>query len=199
MIRKWIEVGGFLAVLMIVALPLRAGVYLRMGKAGQFELTNDPSDETFKLIAGSHSREKLDKFDQAVEKAAGKHHLPASLILSIVRQNDSDDDNKIPLPPELETIRSDTGEPAAHQYVEPAIRHLKDLFTRYDGNMTLTLAAYHAGREAVNEAGGIPDDQTQKFVDGVRRSFSEFEDREEIFYTYRNEQGVLTVINISPS
>jgi hypothetical protein len=197
MARKWIRVGGILAVLMFVAVPVRAGVYLRIGEDGQFELTNDPGDERFELISGSHTREQLDEFDRAVEKAAGKHNLPSSLILSIARQDDADEEHEIPLPPELEEVRSDTED--VHQYIEPATRHLKEHLNRFDGNMTLTLAAYHAGVEAVDAAGGIPDDRTRKFVEGVRRSFAQFEDRDEIFYTYRNEQGVLTIINISPS
>ena len=44
-------------------------------------------------------------------------------------------------------------------------RHLRDLLDRYDGNITLTLAAYNAGAGAVNKYNGVPAyRETQNYV-----------------------------------
>lgn len=45
---------------------------------------------------------------------------------------------------------------------------LKDLLTEYNGDYTKALAAYNAGRKAVNESGGVPDyPETREYVKKV--------------------------------
>lgn len=45
---------------------------------------------------------------------------------------------------------------------------LKDLLTEYNGDYTKALAAYNAGRKAVNESGGVPDyPETRDYVKKV--------------------------------
>ncbi len=45
----------------------------------------------------------------------------------------------------------------ARDNVEAGVAYLKDLTRRYDGNLRLALAAYNAGPEAVERAGGVPN------------------------------------------
>ena len=44
----------------------------------------------------------------------------------------------------------------ARQNIESGVRHLGHLVDRYGGNLTLALAAYNAGVEAVARYGGVP-------------------------------------------
>lgn len=45
---------------------------------------------------------------------------------------------------------------------------LKDLLTEYNGDYSKALAAYNAGRKAVNESGGVPDyPETRQYVKKV--------------------------------
>lgn len=49
--------------------------------------------------------------------------------------------------------------------LDGGVRHLRDLLTRYAGNLPLALAAYNAGEEAVRRHGGIPPyRETQEYV-----------------------------------
>ena len=49
---------------------------------------------------------------------------------------------------------------------------LKDLLTEYNGDYSKALAAYNAGRKAVNESGGVPDyPETRQYVKKVIESY----------------------------
>ncbi len=56
------------------------------------------------------------------------------------------------------------------QNIEGGVRHLRHLVDRYGGDVTLALAAYNAGVEAVGRYGGIPPyPETQAYVARVLR------------------------------
>jgi soluble lytic murein transglycosylase-like protein len=54
------------------------------------------------------------------------------------------------------------------QNIDAAARHLRDLLRAFDGNLSLTLAAYNAGRSAVARHGGVPPYQeTRRYLEKI--------------------------------
>ena len=71
------------------------------------------------------------------------------------------------------------------QNIEGGARHLRMLLHRYDGNLPLALAAYNAGTQRVDNAGGIPQiSETQNYVQRVLQYRLDYQ---------REGSGVLTV------
>jgi soluble lytic murein transglycosylase-like protein len=52
--------------------------------------------------------------------------------------------------------------------------YLRQLLTRYHGDLELALAAYNAGPTAVDMAGGAPSEQTRVYVENVERTWHSY-------------------------
>lgn len=64
----------------------------------------------------------------------------------------------------------DVHDPASN--LDAGVAYLRDLMTRYDGDLTLALAAYNAGPEAVARYGGVPPyEETRKYLGRIRRFY----------------------------
>jgi soluble lytic murein transglycosylase-like protein len=60
-----------------------------------------------------------------------------------------------------------------HENVDGGVRYLRYLIDRYDGNLTLALAAYNAGESAVKKWGTVPPfPETQNYVQRVLTLYS---------------------------
>jgi soluble lytic murein transglycosylase len=94
------------------------------------------------------------------------------------------------------------------QNIEGGVRHLRDLLQRYDGNLTLALAAYNAGVDAVRTYSGVPPyAETQEYVRRVRALYDGVEGPGPAWavgqtpqYIYRQvaEDGTVTFTNVPP-
>ncbi len=61
------------------------------------------------------------------------------------------------------------------QNIDGGVRFLRDMLDRFDGDVSLALAAYNAGPYAVEEYGGIPPyDETQAYVPRVLEYYQQF-------------------------
>ena len=209
MLRTFTEAGGWYVVLNLLLMfvvmgfmptAVDADIYLK-SEQGKFAVTNNPKDTDYVKVIDSSGEEiqrEADQIQEAVEFAAGEYRLPPSLIFSMIRAFQEPEQGLIlPLPQGYEEEYGDTILRRPQQNIRVSVQFFQRMLKRYDGNMVLALAAFHAGADAVDRVGGIPSDpEVRTFVQSVRNTFKQLESRQTIIYTYRDQQGSLHVVNI---
>jgi hypothetical protein len=121
--------------------------------------------------------------DEAVERIAAQHQLPAQLIHSVIQVESNYNPNAISsagalglmqLIPSTARRFGVTNVFNPVENIQGGARYLRYLLDLYKGNYPLALAAYNAGEGAVARYGGVPPyRETQNYLVSVRRRLEE--------------------------
>ena len=149
-----------------------------------------------------------------IKSLAKKHKLKASLIKAVVRAESGF--NRFAVSKKgavgLMQLMSDTARKYgvidrfnAEQNLEAGVRHLKYLYEKYNQDLSLTLAAYNAGEQAVKKYGGVPPyKETRNFIKRVMKfmgmSFSGYFAKPSTkIYRYRTKEGKIIITDTFPA
>ena len=123
------------------------------------------------------------KQDDLILKHARKHSLPSSLLKAVVKTESNFNrwavspkgaKGLMQLMPEVCEQYGVTDPFDSEQNIRAGTTYLKDLLGQYH-NLTLALAAYNAGPEAVDKHDGVPPyAETRAFIDSVYRYYNHF-------------------------
>jgi soluble lytic murein transglycosylase-like protein len=194
-----------LAFAMALALPagnVDAGVmYVCRDKSGAMNFTNAPTGGSCReyalsaptvfqgTIGGAFSRSSGDSsaYDAEIRKVARRYGIDPSLIKAII-QAESDFDHRavsskgaqglMQLMPETSRELNVLNPFNPRENIDGGTRYLRQLLDSFNGNLSLSLAAYNAGPGLVSRTGGIPDiPETRNYVVKVMRQYKEYKKR----------------------
>jgi len=179
---------AILAAGLLLAASAEAGMYRYEDETGVVHYTNAPSDPRYRALLGwIDSRPQLARalsarflapFVEAIRTSAERYGVDSRLVEAVITVESRGNPRAVSpkgarglmqLMPEraAELGVRDSFDPA--QNVDGGVRHLRDLLQRFAGDVTLALAAYNAGEEAVRAYRGIPPyRETQDYVRRVR-------------------------------
>ena len=124
-----------------------------------------------------------------IEPAAAKYELDPNLVAAVIWAESSGDPKAVStkgasglmqlMPGTARDMEvSDVLDPS--QNVNGGSRYLRAMLDRHDGDLSLALAAYNAGPEAVRKYGGIPPfGETQNYVGIVMRAYERARETDE--------------------
>lgn len=121
-------------------------------------------------------------FKQIIEKAATTYGVPTKLIESVIQHESSFNPNAISragatglmqLMPSTAKFLGVANPLNPEQNIMGGTKYLSQLMKKYDGNISMTLAAYNAGPGNVAKYGGIPPfKETQNYVKKVLNTYT---------------------------
>ncbi len=119
--------------------------------------------------------------DEMIEAAAARHGVDPNLVRAIVKVESNFNPRAVSrkgamglmqlMPATARSLQvSNPFDPA--QNVEGGVKHLKGLLRSYNGDVSLSLAAYNAGAGAVARSGGVPPyRETRNYVRQITRLY----------------------------
>jgi soluble lytic murein transglycosylase-like protein len=114
------------------------------------------------------------KFDSLINRASDKYNLPADLLKKVIQTESNFDPNVVSsagaqglmqLMPATAKWLGVTNPFDPAQNIEGGSKYLHNMLDKYNGDVTLALAAYNAGPGNVDKFGGVPPfEETQNYI-----------------------------------
>ncbi|MCX7635931.1 MAG: transglycosylase SLT domain-containing protein [Syntrophales bacterium] len=174
----WTSVVGF-------PVSVRADIYKYVDKNGVIHLTNVPTDGNVNYVLVYREKRVLfhvkptdvAKYDAIINKAAEKYNMDPALIKAVIKAESNFNHRAVSpkgarglmqlMPQTAHALQvEDTFHPENN--IEGGTRYLRYLMRLFRGDLSLALAAYNAGENAVIKYNGIPPyPETRTYVSRV--------------------------------
>jgi soluble lytic murein transglycosylase-like protein len=184
--RAWVTTLASVAVALAAASSAGAqgAIYAYVDADGVAHFTNAPRDSRFVRLAWSAESVRPDErgaptrweYDGLIGLSARQHRVPPALVKAVIAAESCFDPSAVSrkgaqglmqLMPETARSLGVSDPLRPEQNVDGGVRYLRDMMDRY-GTLSLALAAYNAGPEAVDRHGGVPPyPETRDYVKRV--------------------------------
>ena len=170
-----------------------APIHVYRNKQGTLLFTNTPNQPGYRpflflqpYVSHMTGKESAD-FDRLIRTACVRYGVEFELVKALIKAESAFNPWAISragarglmqLMPETAADHGVADIHSPRQNIEGGVRHLRLLLERFDGDVTLALAAYNAGAGAVDKYNGIPPYQeTQQYVRKVLRFRESYRER----------------------
>jgi soluble lytic murein transglycosylase len=168
---------------------LKADIYVYRDKDGVRHFTNVPTSPDYRIYIRHDPKKRLsvystDEFDTHIYNAAQENELAFALVKAIIKVESDFDPRAVSragakglmqiMPQNYASLGlKDPFDP--YENIKAGSRYFRQLLDRFDGELSLTLAAYNAGPSIVDRYKTIPPyPETQDYVDKVMKYYDQF-------------------------
>ena len=181
-----------LVVLFVVVFPVQADIYRYIDENGVMHFTNTPTSsiQQYRLFLKEKSRVtrwySSEKYDDLIADASERSGVSFPLLKAIIKAESDFDPHAVSkkgatglmqiMPENFKPLGiNDPFDP--WENINAGARYFKQMYDRFKGKLTLSLAAYNAGPTAVDRYKTIPPyEETQEYVRRVMK----------YYYNYKN-------------
>ncbi len=174
-----------------LVLPATADIYCYIDNHGVMHFTNAPTSSDYKLYLPEKKRRPVrtkqarnSLYDDIISEAANRHGVDSSLLKAMIKTESNYDPQAVShkgamglmqlMPANCELFRvRDPFDP--YENIMAGSTYFKQLLRRFNGKITLALAAYNAGPSAVERYQAIPPfKETKNYVEKVMHYYNAF-------------------------
>jgi soluble lytic murein transglycosylase-like protein len=184
----WIGFCSLLFMMLLLAPPLYADIYIYVDNNGVLHFTNVPtSSKNYRVYIKERAKKTLatnvtDLYDPVISEASKRHGLSFSLLKALIKTESDFDPRAVSkagarglmqlMPENIKTLKiKNPFDP--RENVMGGARYLKQLINRFGGKLPLALAAYNAGPGVVEQYQRIPPfKETENFVHEVMKYYA---------------------------
>jgi hypothetical protein len=158
-----------------------SGVFIFTAPDGSRRIVNVPASGPGTIAIPEGAADHRAALWPAVEEAALSHGLDPRLVDLVIRMESGYNPRAVSpkgargvmqLMPATASMYGVANLFDPLQNIRAGVRYLKDLFQRFNSDVSLALAAYNAGPEAVEKHGGVPPyDETRSYVRAILMAY----------------------------
>lgn len=180
---------GFLAAVLLVlltAIPGQADIYMYIDKDGVIHFTNTPTSGKYRVYMKERPKKAAaskasNRYDAIIKTAAKYHGVAFALVKSIIRVESNFNPKAVShkgalglmqiMPENVKDLKiKNPFDPKEN--IMGGARYFKRMLDRFNGKLSLALAAYNAGPEAVKQYQDIPPyAETENYVKKVLKYY----------------------------
>lgn len=185
-VKIWMGAAVFVALTFFVMPDVNADIYVYIDGEGVMHFTNTPTSGKYKPYMRERSLRprlwrNIRSYDDVIQEAARQYGLSFPLLKALIHVESYFNPRAVSkkgamglmqiMPENLTLLNiSDPFDP--WENIMGGARYLKSMLQRFDGQLTLALAAYNAGPKAVERYKDIPPyPETINYVDKVMKYF----------------------------
>lgn len=185
-------ITGIIGCWILAAIPLQAEIYTYIDREGTLHFTNVPvrSDDKIQirkiseLSGGLTGSPRMNRqYDFQIARAALTHEVPFSLIKAMIKVESDYNPEAVSragakglmqiMPANIKAYGI-TNPFDPHENIMVGTHYFKSLYEKFNGNLTLALAAYNAGPACVEKYDSIPPyEETQTYVEKVMNYYQQ--------------------------
>ena len=166
-----------------------ADIYKYVDKDGVIHFSNVPTNGEWKLIIKEkrvqfNLGQDFEKYDAEIWKASQRYSVDYNLVRAVIKAESNFNPKAVSragarglmqLMPQTATLLQVSDSFHPDQNIDGGVRYLRYLLNLFNDNLSLALAAYNAGENAVFRYRGIPPYQeTQTYVQRVLQYFQKY-------------------------
>ncbi|MBI4654785.1 MAG: lytic transglycosylase domain-containing protein [Nitrospirae bacterium] len=174
---------GIFILIMASAAISYADIYRYVDENGVIHFTNTPPDKGYKKIISEGKKGYIkntvspSSYHQIITEKSQKHNIEPSLVKAVIKAESNWDSTAVSrkgaiglmqLMPYTAREMNVLNPFDPEENIEGGTRYLKYLLDKFNGDLTLAIAAYNAGPNTVEKFGGIPPIQeTRQYVERI--------------------------------
>lgn len=173
-----------------LAAPARGEVYQFMDAQGVMHFTNVPTDPRYRRLQNPAAMIPVrpGEIHQTILSASRRYRVDPALVKAVIKVESDFNPQAVSnagamglmqlMPATASTL--DVRNPFnPTENVSGGVKHLSDLLGRFNGDLTLALAAYHAGAKRVEAYGQVPPiEQTHRYIRKVMAAYKTYRGKE---------------------